>query len=79
MPNYLTALVSYSVIINRNCKCYFADIYYCLHNRACVGEAHGNYRWFIFDWGAIFGAGRLYWGVKKVRPNKKRLDDKMSE
>ena len=33
------------------------------------------YRWFIFDWGAIFCAGRLYWGVKKVRPNQKRRDD----
>lgn len=34
-----------------------------------------HYRWFIFDWGAIFCAGRLYWGVKKVRPNQKRRDD----
>ena len=37
------------------------------------------YRWFIFDWGAIFCAGRLYWGVKKVRPNQKRRDDRRAK
>ena len=37
-----------------------------------------HYRWFIFDWGANFRAGRLYWGVIKVRPNQKRRDDRRS-
>ena len=44
-----------------------------IHRKVCTSDVlmQRSYRWFIFDWGALLRAGRLYWGVKKCAPLKK--------